>query len=837
MMTNVSAVNEFQPRHYRIEHELRRRVRIVAPSLRKDAERAHILGVLLSKRSGIKKVRATPDIGTVVIYFDPRSLPKLQLLSLLDAVLPNLGKRVSPVIPATSPVEQKEKREFVFAVEGLTCASCALLIELVLKRDTRVGSAVVNLASETAVVQGFLSKEEVFAVVESLGYRALPLDTLSQRKSMIEREKKHLAEVKQRALWSGLLTLPITIVAMADWQGAFWRWGQLLLATPVVAWAGKSFFDKALKLLRQRAANMDSLIALGVGAAYLYSTTALLGRRPHLYFDAAVGIISFVLLGRYLEERAKGRAHEAIRRLVDLQPQTACLLRNGAEFIVSVDQLTVDDLVLVRPGEKIPIDGRVVEGLSTVDESLVTGESLPVIKEPGHTVIGGCINGNGVLKIQVTAIGADTVLAGIVHMVDQAQSSKLPIQKMVDRISSVFVPGVMSIAGLTLIGWLMSGARFTVAFANAISVLLIACPCALGLATPAAVMVGTGQAARRGIYIRNGESLETATHLTTIVFDKTGTITEGKPRVTDYWNVSTLSDSELLALVISAESCSEHFLGKAVVAFGLEQGGHLNSAESFENFPGRGIRARINGKELMIGNRTWIEEAGIDIKLLLGRATTWSEQGKTPVYCTLDGHAAALFGIADMPRPDAARSIRRLQELGIATLMVTGDIEATARYIAGQVGIEQVISHARPERKLEIIQELQLQGGKVGMMGDGINDAPALAAADVSFAVGTGTDVAIETADLTLVNGDITKVVDAIELSTATLRVIKQNLFWAFGYNTVAIPIAALGQLNPMIASAAMAMSSVSVVVNSLRLQRVRLGSSRDRSEPGCSAG
>jgi Cu+-exporting ATPase len=411
-------------------------------------------------------------------------------------------------------------------------------------------------------------------------------------------------------------------------------------------------------------------------------------------------------------------------------------------------------------------------------------------------------------------------------MVDQAQSSKLPIQRMADRISAVFVPSVMSIAALTFGGWLAVGMRthaaFDAAFMNAVSVLLIACPCSLGLATPAAIMVGTGQAARRGIYIRNGESLETATQLTTLVLDKTGTITEGKPRVTDFWNVSALSDSQLLALSASVETNSEHFLAKAIVAKAQEEKFAPIAPHNFESIPGRGVRAKVASHELLIGNRAWLEETGVDLKPLLPRATTLSEQGKTPVFCVLDGQAAALFGIADRPRPDAHEAIQRLHRMGVKTIMVTGDTEQTARYIADRVGIGTVIAHARPERKLEIVRELQLQGGRVGMIGDGINDAPALAAADVSFAVGTGTDVAIQTADLTLVSGDISKVADAMELSGATLRVIKQNLFWALGYNTVAIPIAAFGKLNPMIASLTMAMSSVSVVLNSLRLQRHR---------------
>jgi Cu+-exporting ATPase len=817
MTAATAAPDGYQPRHYRIEHALRRRVRILAPSLRKDPERSYVLDILLRKRAGVKLVRAVPDIGSVVIHFDPTRLPRTSLYALLDAVLPNLGRARASAAAPIAP--SGEERELSFAVEGMTCASCALLIELVLRRDPRVRHASVNLASASAMVRGALSKEEVYAAVERLGYRPLPMDTVAQRQLLMERERRHLAEAKRKAVWAAALSAPVTLIAMLEPKGRLWRWAQFLLSTPVVFWAGKSFFDKAWKLAKQRQANMDSLIVLGVGSAYAYSMAAIFFRRPYLYFDAAAGIVCFVLLGRYLEEKAKGRAHEAIRRLLDLQPATATLLRDGGEIRVPVDDLVPGDLILIRPGEKVPADGVVVEGLSTVDEAMLTGESLPVAKEAGHPVTGGCVNGNGALKVQVGAVGADTVLAGIIHMVEQAQSSKLPIQKLVDRISAVFVPSVMAIGALTFGGWLLAGAGFTRSFANAITVLLIACPCALGLATPAAVMVGTGQAARRGIYIRNGESLELATHLTTIVFDKTGTITEGKPYVTDFRNLSGLGDAELLGLAAGAESNSEHFLAKAVVAFAKELGGRPAPAESFEAIPGRGVLARTAGRELRIGNRAWMEESGIDLAEVLGRASTLAEQGKTPVFLALDGRAAALFGIADRPRAAAAQAIARLDRLGVRTLMVTGDTEATARYVAGQVGIDSVVAHARPERKLEIVRELKLQGGKVGMIGDGINDAPALAAADVSFAVGTGTDVAIETADLTLVNGDIAKVADAMELSGFTLRVIKQNLFWAFGYNTLAIPVAAFGRLNPMVASLAMALSSVSVVMNSLRLQ------------------
>jgi Cu+-exporting ATPase len=451
---------------------------------------------------------------------------------------------------------------------------------------------------------------------------------------------------------------------------------------------------------------------------------------------------------------------------------------------------------------------------------MVTGESMPVVKNIGQRVIGGCVNGNGMLKIRVTAVGMDTVLAGIVHMVDQAQSAKLPIQKQVDKISAIFVPAVMGVSALTFIGWMALGAPFAVAFGNAITVLLIACPCALGLATPAAIMVGTGQAAKKGIYIRNGESLEVAAKLNVIVFDKTGTITEGKPKVSDLLNLSNFTNQTLIELAASAENNSEHFLGKAIVDYARDQGITLKESSYFRSETGRGIAAEVNGKKLLLGNRAWLEEQKISVSSLVSAAGHFADQGKTPVYMAVDNKESAVFGIADKPKADAKQAIAKLHQMGIETLMVTGDTEKTAHYIAAKVGIEKVIANAKPEQKLAIIEQLKSEGKQVGMIGDGINDAPALTAANVGFAIGNGTDIAIESADLTLVQGDISKVADAISLSISTIAIIKENLFWAFAYNTVAIPVAALGKLNPMIASGAMALSSVSVILNSLRLNK-----------------
>ena len=788
--------------------------------LAKDVERSYIFEILLKKRPEIKRVRSVIAIGSVVIYFDAERLPVKNLLILLDAVLGNIATK-------KHIVASHHKKEFIgplqdidLAVEGMSCASCALLIEMVLNRDERIKTASVNFATETVTVCGQLSKLDVIQKIHTLGYNALPIDTLSQRKKLIEKEQYRIDAARRRFVWAGLLTIPVVASAMVMTTSPWLQRLQFILTTQVVFGIGQQFFTKAYRLAKQGASNMDTLIALGVGAAYSYSLPALIRKRGHVYFEAAAAIITFVLLGRYLEERAKGQAGEAIRKLVDLQPHTATLLKAGQESVIDVDDIQVGDILLVRPGEKIPTDGIVIFGVSTVDESMITGESMPVVKTIGHTVIGGCVNANGLLQIQASAVGMDTVLAGIVHMVDQAQAAKLPIQKQVDKISSVFVPAVMTISLFTLFGWLLAGASFPFAFGNAITVLLIACPCALGLATPAAIMVGTGQAAKSGVYIRNGESLEIASKLNALVFDKTGTITEGKPKVGNFINVSGLADNEIIQLAASAENSSEHFLGKAVVNFAYSKNIELSDCAYFYSETGRGIRAEVAGYKLLLGNLSWMENQKVNVSSLLNLADDQAEQGKTPVFMAVDGKAAALFAIADEPRPEATAALARLHALGIKTMMVTGDTEKTAHYIADLVGITDVIANVRPDGKLEIIQSLQQQGYLVGMIGDGINDAPALAAANVGFAIGGGTDIAIESADLTLVNGDINKVKESIELSAFTIRVIKQNLFWAFGYNTIAIPVAALGKLNPMIAAAAMALSSVSVIVNSLRLSK-----------------
>ena len=825
-------------KHIQVAHRLSRRIRLLAPSLVRQTERGYLLEILLRKHTAVKDVRVVADIGSVTLHYDPALLAEERLLAIADAVIGNLASAPPPKPVAAKHMEPPqaansrhprpgggrgvgaELQECSVAVEGMTCASCAMLIEMHLKRDPQVAKASVNFAAGTATVQGQLSREALSARVARLGYVPRPMDTLAQRRLLVERERARLAGSKRRFLQAAWLTAPVMVSGMLMHRSPTLRLFELALSTLVVFGPGGDIFRKAWMLAKQREANMDSLIAMGAGAAWIYSLPGVLRRHHHVYFESAAGIVAFVLLGRYLEERAKGRASEAIRKLIELQPETAVRLRRGVEEVVPIDEVQVGDLLRVRPGDRVPTDGIVEDGRSAVDESLVTGESLPVAKSAGDAVIGGCINGTGSFTLRATAVGGDTVLSGIVKMVDHAQAAKLPVQKLADRISARFVPTVGVLAGLTFGGWLLAGHPAARALSHAVAVLLIACPCALGLATPTAIMVGTGQAARRGIYIRNGEALETSSKLTTLVFDKTGTITEGKPVVTDFVAGESEDEAALATLIASAEAPSEHFLGQALAAWARERGAKVRAAKDFNARPGRGVQAFVSGKTVRIGNAALLEEAGIDTTEFAAQAEAWAGEGKTPMFVAIGQRCAALLAVADRPREGAREAIALLHRLGLTTVMATGDLEATAQHIARQVGIDRVVSRATPADKLALVRSFQAEGRRVGMVGDGINDAPALAAADVGFAIGSGADIALESADITLVGGDITRVAAGIELSRRTMSVIRQNLFWALGYNTVAIPFAAAGRLNPMIASAAMAMSSVSVLSNSLRLQQ-----------------
>ena len=812
-------------KNFTLAHQSKRRVRLIAPGIRKDLERAYILEMLLNKRQGIEAVKIVPAIASVTIHFDPQYLPVENLLLLLETVIRNIGLKPRQTINAmkyknTHSIEMLQ--DFVIGIGGMSCASCALFLEMILQREPNITKATVNYVSETARVKGYLSKEALFKIISSNRYQPFSIDSLTERKLLFELEGKHLITAKRQLMMLGLLSLPVILLSLFRSRSLPLLLLQALFATPVVFWEGRDIFKKALNQAKQGSANMNSLIALGVGAAYSYSLAGLFRSSRHIYFDAATGIIDSVLLGRYLEELAKRKVVNDIRKLVNLQPQEATFLRDGKEIKMSANNITVNDILLIRPGEKIPADGVVIKGLSSVDESMVTGASTPGIKESGHKVYDGCINGSGVLQIRVTAAGKDTVLAGLIHMVDEALASKLQIQKTVDAFSSVFVPSVIVLSGVTFGGWLLAGERVAHALANAIAVLLISCPYALGLATPAATMVGTGHAARRGIYIHNGEALETAATIDIVIFDKTGTITEGNANVTDLLNVSQLDDERIIQLAASAEFNSEHYLGQALVRYAKVH--HISRLDSahFHSIPDQGIQADVGQYEVLLGNESWLEGQQIDLTALKATAKNLAKQGKTLIYLAIDHHAAALFAVSDqVVRPNAKLVIKQLHDSHLETMMVTGDTEEAAWPIAEQVGIKTVIAHASPAKKLEIIRSLQKQGRQVAMIGDGINDAPALAAANLSLAIDKGgTGIAIYAADLILVNGDIGKVAEAIALSHQTLGIIKQNLFLAFSYNAVAIPFAVAGKLNPTIASAAMALSSVSVIINSLRLNR-----------------
>lgn len=806
-------------KHFRVAHRLVRRVRVIAPPLIGEQERCYILEILLRKHPAVRDVGVVAEIGSLTVRYDPASLPEARLLATIDAILGNLlaaPKVEPPVVPVDGPVS-----ECSVAVEGMSCASCALLIEMKLKRDPRVRSAVVNFAAATLTVHGVIDRDGVSAVVRRLGYEARPMDTLAQRRLLVEREKARVEEAKKRFVQAALLTVPVMVSGMLMHRSPALRVMEFALSSAVLFGSSKSIFRKAWALAQQGEANMDTLIAIGAGAAWAYSIPGVFRMQHHVYFESAAGICTFVLLGRYMEERAKGKAGEAIRKLIELQPETALRIEaDGSECELPIDDVRIGDTLRVRAGDKVPTDGKVLAGNSSIDEAMITGESLPVAKAAGDTVIGGCLNGNGSFTMTVTAIGGDTVLSGIVKLVDHAQGSKLPVQKLADRISARFVPAVGGIAGLTFAGWVLAGAPVSAALAHSVAVLLIACPCALGLATPTAIMVGTGQAAKRGIYIRNGEALETAAKLTTVVFDKTGTITEGKPVVTDTLILPGMDEARLASLIVAAEAGSEHFLARALADWCRLRGNATLVAETFAAWPGQGVTATVGGVDIVIGNARLLAAEGIALGTLANEAARWAEQGKTPVFAAVDRENMAIFAIADQPRAGAREAIALLHRLGLKTVMATGDVDAVAGHVAQLVGIDRVVARATPADKLAVIHELQQAGEKVGMIGDGINDAPALAAADVGFAIGGGADIAVESADITLVGGDIARVAAGIDLSRRTMAVIRQNLFWALGYNVVAIPVAAAGRLNPMIAAAAMAMSSVSVVANSLRLQR-----------------
>ncbi len=712
------------------------------------------------------------------------------------------------------------KDSVTFDVEGMTCASCALRIERVLSKQPGVESAVVNFAGQEAraeVAPG-TDLDALRAAIDKIGYAITPLAPGEERETPTARYAKEVIYQRNRVALAALLTAPLMVLAMLFHDSTATRVWQLVLATPVVFVFGAQFHRNAIKRLQSFSANMDTLISVGTLAAYGYSVAALFTKQP-VFFETAGMIVTLILLGRFFEARAKGRASATITKLLELGAKEARVIREGTETMVDVLDLRPGETVVVLPGEKIPTDGMITVGRSSVDESMLTGESMPVDHEIGDTVYGATINQQGRLEVEVTNVGPNTALAQIVRLVEEAQATKAPIQALADRISGIFVPIVVGIALVTFVGWLVATGEVATAVRNGVAVLIIACPCALGLATPTAIMVGSGRGAELGILFKNSEVFERAKSVDTVVFDKTGTLTKGVMTLTD---VETELEPELfLYLVGTVEAASEHPIGKAV-ALGVEERDiELGRPDDFESLAGRGVAGTVQGMEIVVGKAKLMADRGFHIPdRYLDAMERIETAGRTAFLAGWEGEVRGVLGVADTLRPSAADAVHRLTETGAHSVMITGDNRRTADAIAQEVGIDQVLAEVMPGEKAEEVTRLQGQGSVVAFVGDGINDAPALTQADLGMAVGTGTDIAIEAGDSVLMSGDPMLAETSLRLARATFGTIRQNLFWAFFYNTAAIPLAAAGLLNPMIAAAAMAFSSVSVVTNSLRLRR-----------------
>lgn len=740
-------------------------------------------------------------------------------------------------------------------IDGMTCASCVNRVEKALRRVSRVVNASVNLATERASVR-YLGGTDIvgrlIGAVEQTGYEA---EAIQREDGQADRERAardtEIAGLRHSMLIAAILTLPVFalemgshfIPAIHDWVmgtvGHRNSWYlQFALTTLVLFGPGLRFFRKGIPALLRRSPDMNSLVVLGTSAAYAYSVIAtfLPGFLPeamdNVYYEAAAVIVTLILLGRYLEAKAKGRTSEAIKRLMGLQAKTARVVRNGEALEIPLDQALAGDLVQVRPGEKIPVDGEVVEGSSYVDESMITGESVPVQKSHGSEVVGGTINRTGSFTLRATRIGADTVLAQIIRMVEQAQGSKLPIQALVDRVTAWFVPAVMAAAALTFLVWLVLGPdpALTFALVNAVAVLIIACPCAMGLATPTSIMVGTGRAAELGVLFRQGEALQSLKEVGVVALDKTGTLTQGRPELTNFVTAPGFSETEALRLVAAVESRSEHPIAQAIVTAAKRRGLALPSTHSFEAVPGFGVSAMVEDRKVDVGADRFMTKLGLTISDFADIAARLAIEGKSPLYAAIDGKLVAIVAVADPIKPSAPEAIAALHALRLKVAMITGDNRKTAEAIAKRIGIDEVVAEVLPDGKVEVVKRLREAHGKIAFVGDGINDAPALAEADIGIAVGTGTDIAIESADVVLMSGDVRGVVNAIALSQATIRNIQQNLFWAFAYNVLLIPVAA-GVLypfngillSPIFAAGAMALSSVFVLGNALRLRRLKV--------------
>jgi len=749
-------------------------------------------------------------------------------------------------------VDSSSTRQLTLPITGMTCANCAATVERALCRTEGVTGASVNYATERAVVElsrGGPTLEDLSIAVERVGYGVLQADS-DELDDIEAAARQRELQNQTRKFWIGVgFAGPLFVLSMArdfgflgSWAYAHWvNWLMFVLASPVQVYVGWDYYVGGWKALRAGSANMDLLVALGSTVAYVYSVVVVVMLTAgstlageHVYFETAALIITLIKLGKLLEVRAKGETSEAIRELIGLQPNTARVVRQGVEYDIPIADVVVGDLLLVRPGERIPVDGEVVDGLSSIDESMLTGESMPVEKGPGDVVVGATINKSGAFHFRATKVGADTTLAQVIRLVQEVQGSKAPIQRLADQVAGIFVPIVIILAVLTfLVWWTLVGADFSVALVRLVAVLVIACPCALGLATPTAVMVGTGRGARLGILFRSSEALQRARQLEIVVFDKTGTLTRGEPEIQSVITLAS-DEAELLRLAGSAELMSEHPLGEAVLREARRRSLNLTKPDSFRAIPGQGVQAMIGGAEVLVGNQVLMANRDIDLAALESAMEIIVAGAATPLWVAIDGQARGVLGAADTLKEGSADAVRDLRDRGLHVIMLTGDQTATAEAIAARIGIHEVRAEILPHQKRDVIRELQADH-VVAMVGDGINDAPALAQADVGIAIGTGTDVAIEAADVTLMGGDPRSVVTALALSRATIRTIEQNLFWAFFYNMVLIPVAAgalysatflpmiLRSLHPILAALAMALSSVTVVWNSLRLRRADL--------------
>ncbi len=771
----------------------------------------------LGKVEGVSQARVNLASEKAVVTYDPGLVTGEGLVNSIKDV----GYGV-----ATARVE--------LPITGMTCANCVQNVERALRKVDGVLEANVNLATERATVEyipAVVDLRTLTKAVEDAGYGVIVLEDEVEAEDVEARAREEEINRQRRLLIMGLIfTIPTFLLSMGTDLGLipafpFRQYILLALATPVQFYVGWQFYRGFWKSLKQWSAGMDTLIAMGSSAAYFYSLAATFLFAGHVYYETAAMIITLIVLGRYLEAKAKGQTSEAIKRLIGLRARSARVIRDGQELDVPVEDVQVGDVVIVRPGEKIPVDGAVVEGRSAVDESMITGESLPVSKDVGDEVIGATINKMGSFKFQAVKVGKDTVLAQIIRLVQEAQGSKAPVQRLADRVAGIFVPAVIGAAFLTFLGWyFVAGIGLERALINMVAVLVIACPCALGLATPTAVMVGTGKGAERGILIKSGESLERAGTLDTVVLDKTGTITQGEPRVTDVVTNGALEENEVLRLAASAERVSEHPLGEAVVHAAEQRGLPLDEPREFQAVAGQGITASLDGQRVLVGNLRLMQEHEIDLGQAKDDVERLQAEGKTTVLLAMDSRVEGIIAVADTTKEGSQAAVKRLQGMGLEVVMISGDNARTAHAIADEVGIDRVLAEVLPEDKAAEVKKQQEEGHVVAMVGDGINDAPALAQADIGIAIGTGTDVAMEVGDIVLMRGDLRGVPEAMELSRKTMGTIKGNLFWAFAYNTAGIPIAALGLLVPWMAAAAMAFSSIFVVSNSLRLRRVELG-------------